>query len=446
MTVPDTILLAFTWLATASVVYYLVFFAIGAFTTRRRRRPDGLGAEKTFAIVVPAHDEELVIASTIARLRELRWGRFVAYIMNDGSHDATLARALEAAEGDPRIRVIDRDAAIAGRGKGEVLNHAFRIISAAVAEGDEMLGDRAEDVVVCVVDADGWLEPQALLEVAPLLSDPKVAGVQLPVRMWNATDSHLTLMQDAEFLSFGRLVQAGRDPVGSVGLGGNGQFVRLTALQQQGRAPWTSCLTEDLDLTMALIAQGWKIRFCPHAAVAQQGLPSWRALMRQRTRWIQGHYTCWAHVKPVLAGRGTVLQKLDACFYLFAVALVPVFFGLIACQIGDVLGLWAVYANPWSFLGSAWAIYALTTVLSVLPVLFIIWAYANAPSSEVPLWALPGVFMLFCVYGYAWSVPATVRAWARLATRRSGWVKTARVPITGEALAAEARTLEAAHA
>ncbi|MGH2968452.1 MAG: hypothetical protein ACRDK0_05240 [Solirubrobacteraceae bacterium] len=48
-------------------------------------------------------------------------------------------------------------------------------------------------------------------------------------------------------MGFSRLVQAGRDPLGSVGLGGNGQFVRLSALQDMGDSPWSRCLTEDLD-------------------------------------------------------------------------------------------------------------------------------------------------------------------------------------------------------
>jgi 1,2-diacylglycerol 3-beta-glucosyltransferase len=446
MTVVETVLSGLALLASLSVVYYLIFFSVGLYTTRRRPSACVAGEDLTFAIVIPAHNEEVVIESTVRRLKDLR-GRWVAYVMNDGSADRTSALAHEAAAGDPRIRVIDRDPAIAGQGKGEVLNHAYRLISEQVVSGgDTLLGDTPDDVVICVVDADGWLEPHALEHVAPLMADPRVGGVQLPVRMWNATDSYLTLMQDAEFLSFGRLVQAGRDPVGSVGLGGNGQFVRLAALQQQGRAPWSRCLTEDLDLSMALISQGWRLRFCPHAAVAQQGLPGWRALLRQRTRWIQGHYSCWQHIRPVLRGNGSVLQKIDATFYLLAVALVPVFFTLLICALGNVAGLWEVFVDPWSFIDHGWVHYGVTTCLAVLPVAFVMVAYWQSKSCQVPLWAMPGVFLLFSAYGYAWAVPASVRAWGRLATRKSGWAKTARVPITGEALAAEARTLRSADA
>ena len=50
-----------------------------------------------------------------------------------------------------------------------------------------------------------------------------------------------------EFVVFTEIFQRARQRVGSVGLGGNGQFARLTALMSLGDAPWTKCLTEDLD-------------------------------------------------------------------------------------------------------------------------------------------------------------------------------------------------------
>jgi 1,2-diacylglycerol 3-beta-glucosyltransferase len=447
MSVLMTVLNVVAAVAVTSVVYYLLFFCLGWSSTHRRPRAQSTPTENmAFAIVVPAHDEAVVIEATVRRLRELE-GRWVAYVMNDGSTDETGALARQAAGDDARIRVIDRDAAVAGQGKGDVLNHAYRLISQHIADGkDPVLGSDPGSVVLGVVDADGWLEPHALAEVAPLMDDARVGGVQLPVRMWNATDAYLTLMQDCEFLSFGRLVQSGRDPVGSVGLGGNGQFVRLSALQGQGIAPWSKCLTEDLDLSMALITQGWRLRFCPHAAVAQQALPGWRPLLRQRVRWIQGHYSCWQHLPGVLRGRGTIPQKIDASFYLLAAALVPVFFALLVCAAGNLAGLWSLYVNPWSFVHVPTLTYVLTIGLSLLPAAMSMIAYARAPSTEVPWWALPGVFLLVSIYSYAWSVPASLGAWYRLARRRNAWAKTARVPITAEALAGESRALEAARA
>ena len=64
-------------------------------------------------------------------------------------------------------------------------------------------------------------------------------------------------------MTFTEIFQRGRQRVGSVGLGGNGQFTRLTALQSLATAPWTDCLTEDLDLGIRLLCRGWVNDFCP---------------------------------------------------------------------------------------------------------------------------------------------------------------------------------------
>jgi cellulose synthase/poly-beta-1,6-N-acetylglucosamine synthase-like glycosyltransferase len=434
---------ALSYLGAGMVLYYLAFFLLSLRTNRGLKPGAHDRGQYRFIIVVPAHNEELVIEQTVRRLRELRDEPFLALVMNDGSEDLTSEVARKAAAGDERIVVVDRPAAIAGRGKGDVLNHAARLINEMVRTGDRRLGGAdADGVIVCVVDADGWLEPHALAEVAPYFAQPNVAGVQLPVRMWNASDNFLALMQDIEFLGFSRLVQAGRDVLGSVGLGGNGQFVRLSALREMGDAPWTRCLTEDLDLTMSLIGKGWKIRFCPRACVAQQGLTRVRPLFRQRARWIQGHYTCWQHAGPLLtARRAPLARRLDAVFYLLAVVFVVVFSTLLAMTIGNYTGLLSVRAETYAFIANDYVYSAVVLAMTVLPIAFVAFTYRSAVSTRVPLWALPGVFLVFTFYGYAWSIPATVCALARIALRRDHWVKTPRVAVSTQALAHEAQAL-----
>ena len=49
------------------------------------------------------------------------------------------------------------------------------------------------------------------------------------------------------------MTQYGRIRTGTVSLGGNGQFTRLSALLEIGEQPWNASLTEDLDLTISLL-------------------------------------------------------------------------------------------------------------------------------------------------------------------------------------------------
>jgi cellulose synthase/poly-beta-1,6-N-acetylglucosamine synthase-like glycosyltransferase len=426
-------------LATAGVVcYYFLLFLVSQWTTRRTPRTLG-DDEPFFVIVVPAHDEELVIAQTITRLRTLHADRFLVLVVNDGSRDHTAEVARMAASGDRRVVVVDRVPALAGQGKGEVLNHAYRLISALVRWGDSRLAGAGPDrVVVGIVDADGWLEPHALRTVAPYFADQRVGAVQLPVRIWNARENFLTRMQDIEFIGFSLFVQAGRDPTGSVGLGGNGQFSRLSALQELGKSPWSRCLTEDLDLGLRLVERGWRNRFCPHACVAQQALTAFRPFYRQRTRWIQGHYSCWQHLPALWRSANVPLAtKIDLSLYLTLVAFILVLAVQFTIGVMGYLGLTPWVTNPLQFVGDEHLQRVATLALSITPLLAFAVTYQRFSVLKLPVWALPGVFAIFALYGYLWAVPASLRALSRIALRRGSWTKTPRTPISDHDLRGE---------
>ena len=110
------------------------------------------------------------------------------------------------------------------------------------------------------------------------------------MRIYNR-NALLTRLQHLEFAIYARVYQAGRNGSGTAGMGGNGQFNRLAALDAvvDGSGPWRNRLTEDQDLGLRLIAAGWHSRQEVRAAVDQQGVPRLRPLFRQRTRWAQGN-------------------------------------------------------------------------------------------------------------------------------------------------------------
>jgi 1,2-diacylglycerol 3-beta-glucosyltransferase len=230
--------------------------------------------------LVPCLNEELVIGRTIKALLADRRARVV--VVDDGSDDATSAVAAAVAPG--RVTVVRRELPEARLGKGPALNTGL----AAILHDAAVHRIAASQVIICVMDADGELSPRALDEVLPLFSDPAVGGVQLGVKIRN-TGSLLTTLQDLEFWGVAAIGQMGRNATGTVSLGGNGQFTRLTALLTLGREPWRPRLTEDLDLGLALSVAGWRLLSTPRAHVTQQGVPTVKALIRQRTRWYQGH-------------------------------------------------------------------------------------------------------------------------------------------------------------
>ncbi|MEP6697345.1 MAG: glycosyltransferase [Pseudonocardiales bacterium] len=234
--------------------------------------------------VVAALDEAAVIGPTVGSLLA-QPGDIRVVLVDDGSTDATADIARQA--GGDRIEVIRREMPDARLGKGEALNAAFEYVTADVRRR----GLDPDHVLVCVMDADGRLSAGAVTAVTALFEDNRIGGVQLAVRIRNRT-SLLTTMQDFEFWGVSAVAQIGRIRTGTVSLGGNGQFTRLSALLGLGRPPWSSSLTEDLDLTISLLTHGWRLTSSVEASVEQEAVSSVRQLLRQRTRWFQGHMIC----------------------------------------------------------------------------------------------------------------------------------------------------------
>jgi 1,2-diacylglycerol 3-beta-glucosyltransferase len=410
-------------------IYYIALFVLSMRVTARRDA--AVDTCPPMALIVPAHNEEPVIASTLESLMRLDHDRFCVIVVNDGSTDDTSKRA-RMFEATGRVRVVDRAPEVAGRGKGPVLNDGYRVLVELLDERDPLVaGFDPEDVIVGVVDADGHLERGALNEVARLFADPRVGGVQMGVIIGNAADGLIPRCQDLEFVGFSQLAQAARDRIGSVGLGGNGQFTRLTALRSLGRPPWTDCLTEDLDLGLNLAQLGWKIRFCRTTSVTQQGVRTVRAWLRQRTRWAQGHYQCWDHVPRLLTARNVPLvTRLDLVLYLLFVAFVMFVATNLVIALAGALG-WIVIINEFLAFVPAGPMRNITMLLIGLgPVVMLLTRYQQHSPHPLRWWELPAYGAAFALYVYMWAA-ASLLAWFRLVRGRVGWAKTRR--LTGQA-------------
>jgi hypothetical protein len=229
-------------------------------------------------------------------------------------------------------------------------------------------------------------------------------------------------------------------------MGGNGQFVRLSALAKLGESPWSSCLVEDLELGLRLHLAGVAIRYCSVGSMSQQAVVDVRRLLRQRTRWAQGNLQCARYVRPLFASRriGTIglidfliylvspwLTIPLTLFVLAAMALIvtglltgETFGGLVAAQTEAewAIGLWigAMFVP-----GLVWGV-------------FHWWRIGDEPLRRCLIAGLcyPGFLVL--------GVIATWRAVVRHAIGRNSWSKTERTadavaeppePVSGTAAA-----------
>lgn len=414
-------------IATVASVYLIlgILYLSGTLILSRRKRAiptEGVEPE-LFVFVVPALNESSVIVPTVNSLLAACGSRGRVLVVDDGSTDDT-AQQVEALV-DPRVYVLKRRLPDARLGKGRALNHAYRFVRDRMrAEGHE-----ANNVALCIVDADGRVQPDVLEVVAPYFRDQRVGAVQLQVRIRNR-DSWMTRFQDYEFLVFCSLTQTAREHVGSVGLGGNGQFTRLAALDQFGDDPWTDCLTEDLDLGLRLAIGGWQNRFCGEASVDQQGLKSITRLVRQRTRWAQGHFQCWSLVPRIISSRLPSTTVLDLCYYLLAPGAVLVmslvFSGTLLWALYQILVRPELWLTPFGLM-----LGVLLYLFSFGPAMALSLVYRSR-SRELTMSQAILLGHLLVAYNYIWYV-AELKAIGRICTRRGQWRKTARVRETSQA-------------
>jgi 1,2-diacylglycerol 3-beta-glucosyltransferase len=413
--------------ATAAIVcYYVALYLVGR---PRQTLPAAPERWPTVVFLVPARNEAAVLNETVRTALRCHYkGAMRVLIVDDASSDRTPQVADALATDDQRIRTLRRSAEVGGCGKADVLNHGFGYLGELLSRGDEWLdGADAGTTCICVLDSDGHLSSSAVSAAVQMLWAEGVGSVQIGVRIRNSRDSLLARMQDMEFVGFSFMVQTARDRLRSVGLGGNGQFTRYTALQSLGDRPWRSqALTEDLDLGVRLQLVGWRLRFCSTGYVAQEGLAQLRPLLRQRTRWTQGHYQCWRYVPRVAGAKGLPLsQRLDTLAYLVLILFVVLVTGTALVELASLSGFVQVQDSFLSWMGDGFAYRITELLLAWAPVLLLTATYQRFAEHRLARWEIPAHCVLFACYVYVWAV-VTVRAWGRIALRRRGWTKTPR--------------------
>jgi 1,2-diacylglycerol 3-beta-glucosyltransferase len=316
-------------LMSVAFITYVVIIAV-PFSRYRARLP-GDARALNWHFFVPALNEEQVIGGTIGYLRAIFPAAHV-WVIDDASDDRTGLITVSHAESDPLVHVVSRRLPDARTGKGHALNAAYRQFS-------EWLPARTDrrKTIIGVIDADGRPAANCLSVCAgaDLFGDPLVGSVQIQVQMINRDDPRpfphrgrlvnalgqtLVRLQDLEFRVPISAIQTARRFTRSVGLGGNGQFSRVSALDvvaDTNGEPWRGALLEDYELSLHLMMTGHRNEYTQDTYVDQEALPDIRRLVRQRTRWGQGTMQCGLYLRQLWASpHVATLGALEATYYL----------------------------------------------------------------------------------------------------------------------------------
>jgi hypothetical protein len=251
--------------------------------------------------------------------------------------------------------------------------------------------------------------------------------VQVQVRIRNR-NKLLGAVQDLEFGAIVNACQSLRDTLDTVGLGGNGQFTRLSALLSLGDSPWSGCLVEDLELGLRLHLSGVGIRYTSRASVTQQAVVDIRRLTRQRTRWAQGNLQCARYLpRLVTSKRLGPAALVEVLHYLVSPWLNAVFTAALvvvtaAATAGLAVGHPIPFLHSWHELAGTGGTWLAVTFFPGL-VWSLVHRYRLGDETWRRLLVAALAYPAFLVLGLV----ATYRAIGRQASGRQAWAKTERL-------------------
>lgn len=253
------------------LLYHLVISLFGLYRKKEKDDFDDI-EDKRFALVVAAHNEEVVIKQIVESLKKIEYKKelYDIFVIADNCVDDTAKIAREAG-----AFVCERFNS-SKRGKGYALEWMFRKIF-------EM--DKKYDAVV-VFDADNLASKNFLSAMNKKLKEGyKVVQGYLDSK--NPHDSWITAAYSMAFWSNNRLFQLARNNLGlSNQIGGTGFCIDLNTLKELG---WgATCLTEDLEFTCKLVINGHKVGWAHDAVVYDEKPITLKQSWNQRKRWMQG--------------------------------------------------------------------------------------------------------------------------------------------------------------
>ncbi len=317
-------------------------------TQRRGDRPPSVASRcRMVSVVVPAHNEELVIAKTLLALFALRHpgGReyLEVLVIDDGSTDSTFATALATVESAGSAALSTRVISQRASKKAGALNRAF-----AESRGE----------VVIVVDADTVVDPAMVEAMLGHFDDPRVGAVAGNVRVGNTAKlfGKLQALEYVVALNLDRRAQAAAN-VMAVVPGAAGAFRRIAVLDAGGYS--TDTLVEDADLTVSLLGNGWRIPYEPKAVAFTEAPQTVRDVVKQRRRWAYGTVEVLRkHQRDLLSRRAGRVGLLGLPWMLLSQVVLPV--------VGPVCDVFLLYLIAVQNFGELTGILALAVVSDLL--------------------------------------------------------------------------------
>lgn len=364
---------------------------LGFLPMRRRTQPDA--DTPKLAVLIPAHNEEGVIAVTLTSLKAALpgTGRIVVIADNCTDRTADIARG-------HGVTVLERADTI-NRGKGF-----------ALAAGLASLESDPPDIVI-LVDADCTVTPNTLTELA--ISAQATGRPVQGVYLLRAPDTHdaKAVVSAFAFMVKNQARPRGMDLLGlPIPLTGSGMAFTYDLLKQANLA--TGNIVEDLALGLELAEQGHGPVLCDAARITGALPGAGDAAVTQRTRWEHGYLSTLLATTPRLFFKGLFTLRPTLIAAAIDLAVPPlsllVMGAIAALCVSLVIGWWVTAFGPALFIAASLLLAAVVLVMS--------WAvYARRWLPFSAFLAIPGYIL--------WKLPIYLKF---LTGREKAWVRTGR--------------------
>jgi len=284
-------------------VFTMYYFLIGFCGMWRKKETKILTPEKTFAVIVAAHNEESVIGQLINNLQTLEYPKelYDIYVIADNCTDDTAAIAQNAG-----AIVCERTHA-EKKGKGFAMEWMFAKLFTFKKQYD----------AVAIFDADNLVHPRFLLEMNNrLCKGDKLVQGYLDAK--NPYDTWVSGTFAIAFWVIDHIWHLAKTNIGlSSVLGGTGMCITTDVLKKHG---WgATCLTEDMEFTMKALTEGIKTTWAHDAIVYDEKPLTFKQSWDQRKRWAQGQFDVAHRFIPKMIKAGILkrdIRILDGCLHL----------------------------------------------------------------------------------------------------------------------------------
>jgi poly-beta-1,6-N-acetyl-D-glucosamine synthase len=275
------------------------------------------------SILVPAYNEGVMIEPAVRALLRMDYPVYEIIVLDDGSTDDTYERALafEGQWGGATVRVIRKS----NSGKAATLNYGVQI---------------AHFHYVLCMDGDSKITEDTLRRAVRHFRQPEVAAVAGNVKVVNRNSfwARVQALEYIEGLNMARRAQGFMRAVNIIP-GPLGLFRRDVMIQVGGYD--TDTYAEDADLTLKILAQGWRIVYEDRAVAWTEAPETLQALIKQRYRWTRGILQAlrkrkhmFAHPQNAMTWLSVIMMCFEAFVWPMLNILGTMFFLLVAISFG----------------------------------------------------------------------------------------------------------------